>query len=385
MRHLLLFSMVGLAACNDHIGSQDFAQSFAQAFCAAQISCGLTDTADRATCERLMTDRPPPSLALAPGQLASGTVHFDEDAARQCVDGLTPYACHTGSYALPDACSRVFTITTAVGAPCSSDRSCANDQVCQFSGSCGTCQPAPGVGASCGSVCAGHARCVVAPDGSSATCVQRLAAGQECTSGDNQTCDDGLACIAGADGGTCQPPATAGESCAPYLTESDFNGGLFAPTGACQPGLVCDFTRTQPVCIPPGKVGEPCGSMDACDAGLYCSVLGPGISIQNHVVSLVPNQGVCVTPQAIGAACDSTHFCQTFEACVGGLCVRAPVAGNPCTLDGPHCVDGFCEANVCVGASQVGDACDPSTDHCGLFLSCDPSTSRCVSDAQRCQ
>jgi hypothetical protein len=389
MRQLLLFSMVGFAACNDHIAAEDFSQRFAQTFCAAQIDCGLTDGTDRATCERLMTDRPPPNVALAPGELASGIVRFDEDAAHRCLAGLAAYACHSGRFELPNACSGVFTVTTAVGAPCGSGYGCASDQTCQFTGSCGTCAPAPGVGETCTGTCVPHARCLTAPDGWSTTCVARLAAGQPCSTGDLRGCDDGLACIASPDGsgGTCQGPRREGQPCAPYFLESETAGGFYAPSGACLPGLVCDFTRAQPVCAAPAKIGQPCGAADGCESGLYCTVVAPGLAIHDHVVSLAPNQGVCVAPRAVGAACDSSHYCQTFESC-NGTCVRAPVLGEACPIDaaGLACAIGYCDTDthVCVPAGQPGDPCDPQLDHCGIFLSCDSSTHLCTGDAQRC-
>lgn len=390
MRHLLLFTMVGLAACNDHIAAEDFSARFAQTFCAAQIDCGLTDVGDRATCERLMTDRPPPNVALAPGELASGIVRFDENSAHVCLDQLAPYACHSGRIEQPEACDHVFTVTTAVGAPCGSDHDCAHDQTCVLTGSCGTCAPAPRVGETCTGTCAPHARCLVPPNGGIAKCVARLAAGEPCSSGDPRVCDDGMTCIAAPDGsgGVCARPGDPKTPCAPYFIESEAAGGFFAPSGACKPGLVCDFTRAVPVCTAPAKLGQPCGAADGCESGLHCTVVGPGLTLSDHVVSLAPNQGVCVAPRVLGEACDSSHYCQTFESC-GGTCVRTPVLGEACPIDatGLVCAIGYCDndTHVCMPAGRAGDPCDPQLDHCGIFLACDSSTHLCTGDAQRCQ
>jgi hypothetical protein len=224
----------------------------------------------------------------------------------------------------------------------------------------------------------------------SSTCVPRLGAGQSCSSFDDHVCDDGLACIASADGhqGTCQPPGGVGQPCAPFYLESDVAQAPPIPHGACLDGLVCDFSLAQPACTPPKKAGEACSAMDSCEAGLYCTSLAPGILLRDHVASLEPNPGTCVAPQPVGASCDDTHFCQAYDACVNGACTRAPVLGDTCTTDGsgPRCSLGYCDATTkqCTAWGQVGDACDPSLPRCALFLICDPQAKVCTAPPTRC-
>jgi hypothetical protein len=175
-------------------------------------------------------------------------------------------------------------------------------------------------------------------------------------------------------------PASLGQPCAPFFRDGDSldNYGRFV--GSCKEGLSCDLSLQQPVCTLPKKLGETCGSWGSCAGGLFCTTIAPGLEISSHKVSLLPNPGTCLAAQPLGAACDDKTWCQNYETCDRNthVCTHAPMAGEPCTVEGPRCALGYCIDGTCTPWLEKGDACDPERDNCTLFLSCDANTRVCT-------
>jgi len=390
MRSLPLLLLLAVAGCGgEELTLDNFHPRFAQAYCDALVSCGVIDEHDRSTCERSLTEFPPPTITPLPGTVAAGRLRFDATAAHDCIAQVAAYACRAGTYALPAPCSAVFTPGVAPGGACQNDTECPTGYACVSNGSCGTCQPAPQAGDGCSFTCGPHLRCAAPPASTagSFSCARLLGAGEPCVSSDVKVCDDGLVCIASADysQGTCQPPAGPGQPCAPFFVESDFSLDLSRFDGTCRNGLVCDYSLAQPVCTPPKKLGEPCGAWLSCEGGLHCSTIAPGIKISAHVLSLAPIQGTCVGWQPLGAVCDPSHPCQGYQYCDGdtAVCTRKPVLGESCTFHGTACAVGIC-ADVCEPWLKAGEACDPEGNRCGLFLDCDAQTRKCTAPATSC-
>lgn len=125
--------------------------------------------------------------------------------------------------------------------------------------------------------------------------------------------------------GECREPCTtlaAGETCV------NTDGGAFEVLGTCADGLYCDYTATKS-CKPRVPAGGDCFGFDDCVSGLVCSP-----------------DNKCGTPPAEGEACTGT--CADGLVCEASVCAKAPVEGEPCSMNG-ECAEGLgCgDSNTC--------------------------------------
>jgi hypothetical protein len=200
---------------------------------------------------------------------------YDPQGARACVDAVTAADCHDVDY--HNLCTVLWNGTQAIGQPCGLTQACktspAARAVCGPDGTCVVDSPGPSTtgqptGAACDGTCLG-ALCVITLGGSTGS-------GGRCQHA------QGLACV----GGTCQPLAPEGHSCAEL---------------GCADPLTCGAG----VCAARLANGSPCspGIENPCAVGSGCVA------------------GVCVTLKANGQACASADEC-VENRCAGGQCVR---------------------------------------------------------------
>jgi hypothetical protein len=275
---------------------------------------------------------------VPPGQLATLQTRFDSlCAAAQalpganltsatigaCVDAIKAGSCPM-LYANQGPCA--FFGTLGAGTPCSTGAQCASASCTPTAGisacvgcsslpvgafttntSCGTCDPAAGLGEACLNGACGPGlscdesslpgTCVTATPSSPPT--GGLAQGQTCRTSDGIFVD------------VCAPPY----ECLPEKSGASICRGLGASGDSCdndqecQTGLGCSAA----VCAAMTWVGagHPCDSANRCERGSCPAVSGGG-------------QAVCPTILAEGQRCDPDVFtatCDSFASCVGGFCV----------------------------------------------------------------
>ena len=193
-------------------------------------------------------------------------------------------------------------------------------------------------------ICAKYAACI-APIlelayGDVATCEARL--GPSCDAslhapGSNTTDEELAACAKKLGATSCDSLFDGTEICEP-------SPGSLADGKACGADGQCKSNHCNVaddalcgVCAPLVKAGGSCANdKNGCDAGLACST-----------------SGTCAVPATAGGACSDDKPCQIPLGCLGGTCAELP---------GP------------------GEACDPTTKPCDLFLQasfCNPMTQKC--------
>jgi cysteine-rich repeat protein len=177
---------------------------------------------------------------------------------------------------------------------------CVSDSECSaaFRCSSGECVPrvAGGEGTPCDvftpTSCAAGFSCTVPSGGAPGAAVCTENGGVECDG--TRPCGDGRVCFEGA----CYTALASGASCDPD-----------APP-PCALGLACGGTSGAETCGGGlGGSGAACASTAACQAGLYCNIIGPS--------------GFCAARRAAGAPCTSIG---PPDQCVAGyLCQPDPV------------------------------------------------------------
>ena len=270
----------------------------AAARCQKLQSCnpqGIINTyGDLATCQARQSETCITNLG-AP-QTANTPARTEECAqalpATSCPDfqlGNTPAPCQ------PPAGPR------DAGSPCSVSGQCATAFcLIEKTASCGTCAPAPGVGASCANNgCGPGLLC----DSATQLCAAPVPGGGGCDN--SSVCTPGFTCIApaGAGGGTCVPLATTvGAYCdvADGGTRCDSRLGLYCNVPE---GRVCDRVATAAATFACGNID---GGVIDCTAGAFCQ-RGSGT-----------REGICVAPAGEDAGCDTTRgpTCSTPARCV---------------------------------------------------------------------
>jgi len=278
-------------------------------------------------------------------QVAAGTVLYDAEAARRCIDeALSSCGAFFGSGNPYETCIDVFTGTVALGGSCWRGEECVGDSYCDH----GTMETCPGTCAArkpLGSACSSGSECARegltgGPDcwwdemASASRCVDRIrqsgatssqpcglvsAAGNVLTERD---CVVGLACTGDSDTmGACISPVPVGSACS--------SGGVpcadasFCVVGTCvaitirhNVGEACgeaELALCDPLsnleCGPAGtcqsigdgSMGSPCNSGDftefACDPGLRC----------------LRDTNTCGPPRAAGATCESSSECASGD------------------------------------------------------------------------
>jgi hypothetical protein len=233
-----------------------------------------------------------------------------------CARALQGYACNMPSP--PAACTGFQTGTLAAGTACTTGNQCQSGSctITVSSGSdagassfCGKCDAAIPDGQTCGmqgTTCLSQSTC----DFMTMKCVANAsgagAPGTPCTSASE--CQSGL-CFGGGsgDGGTTQTCQAVGTTV-----------GAPCPAGACSGGLVC----VSGACAMPSYVaaGQPCSlsGTSQCTTG-FCT---PGAD--------AGSSGACPMVIADGQPCSNTSgsgtTCDTYAACLGGVCTIMPPA-----------------------------------------------------------
>jgi hypothetical protein len=202
-----------------------------------------------------------------------------------------------------------------------------------------------------------------------------LSLGDGCRN-DSQCASTVCAYPPGGDCGACAtptPPSTVGESC--------------LGTG-CAAGLVCDSSL---VCREPAVLGDSCTTLP-CAVPLFCGAAATCIELPEEGEPCVDlffcSRGLtCHTDNTckarvivdVGDACDEVFYCINSEAtnaCVDGLCVARPVAGDACAGNCSF-FDASCVDDVCVAYPDNGEPCTAALG-CGFPDVCEAGVCRAL-------
>ena len=308
----LLISAAALAACNNSISIDDFAQKFRDGECTAAVACN--EFPDTATCEATVTlDNSDFDTVVA--DVKTGKVVYDGDAASQCLAYLTDNACTFVGFHGGDVCEEIFEGTLATGAACVEDEECKGykTQTAKCTQTDGTCDRGT---ACCPGTC---------------TAIQLAALGASCASAD---CASDLYC-SGVDM-TCKAlVATLGAACEGY--------------DGCADPMYCKIPSggSTGVCADAASSGGACDSTtdELCaDGRQYCD----------------STTMLCTNAVPVGAACSDTIPCVDDANCdpTSSKCVAVPTIGEPCsTTNGLACLgDLQCVNSVCT-VPTPGTAC----------------------------
>ena len=337
MKRIVIALTWCLAACGGE-PVEKYCEQLAAAECGPAKACGVA--ASDASCDDITNNsRADSPVCGAPllEAVKKGTVRYDGNEAKKCVDALTTQCRPVG------VCDKVFTGTVAVGGACTVSQECESTAWCDRSSTCpGACTTKLGAGAKVPNVEACSTNRVLLASSGDITCLANpregdaCAATPDCSSGlscrdgrcapgpkggepcDGATCAIGFRCTAG----TCLAWAKRGEACA---NESSTAG---AP---CQAGLAC----RDGVCGDALREGESCdGNSTRCGAGLQCK------------------SSTCTRRGEAGASCRSLFDCDEGLWCDGANCFAKQGVGGPCMANGAcelglTCTDGTCGVPVC--------------------------------------
>jgi hypothetical protein len=299
----LVLAVLGgpLAGCGggSAIPIDDLAASVTAADCRAAAACG--DAPSQATCEASISLTRNPSLTALVAAVKRGTVVYDGDLARQCLDGLGQ-SC-VAALGAPPSCAEAFHGTVAPGGACQVSYECIS----------GVCN-APCVSGCCVGSCAAGAA--------------KVSVGGACAPGGG-SCVDGAFCK----GGTCVADLAIGAPC--------------SPDDVCQQPARCSATTGGTgVCTAGAARGEACGFI----------LNYPCVSREDYCD---PTTLVCLQKKPPGAACSGSE-CVGFASCLNGICTAHPTVGQACGGVGSlSCLgDTACVGGVCVAADPQ-DACTP--------------------------
>lgn len=302
-RSLWILSLV--AGCGGgSVDLEDLPAELESSQCEAAVRCG--GMPDDATCAASV-EFDGIDVATTEAAVEAGTIKYDGDEARKCVDQFASNDCtFPGLHSQDDSpCDRMFTGTIAVGSACNIDLECEGTAFCA------AFDPA---------------------------------------------CDPNVACCAG----TC----TAGITIVPLGEACSAQQGLF-----CEANTFCKVGADSAVCSALGKEGDGCDALDGCEDPLYCNLHAggepavctkpPGKGADCNIDDLIPcgdarefcdaATAKCVARLDIGQACAPGTRCVGFAACVSGTCVADPKAGETCVdrveplcLGTMECANGVC-------------------------------------------
>lgn len=275
--------------------------------------------------------------------LESGTVRFDSDAAKDCLESYDDIC--AGGWA--QACSRVYVGTVPDGLACGYDVQCASGECsADFGDACGTCIAAAPNGATCSYLtpCRPESYCdysgtspVCRPD-ELAPIVTEAKLGESCEE-DADTwveCAPGLFCD--EDTERCTARLAAGLRCDEYSDQ-------------CADGTICMLrdADAEPRCAPltiTDVVGADCGERPTgyveCDASkrMWCN--------EDDVCEQLAGNGKLGSRCEFDSDCESLR-CAWDEAASNAYCVAGDLpVGAPCREDS------VCETHECgyeVGSS----------------------------------
>jgi hypothetical protein len=307
--HKLLVLVACVAACDDSIPIEELPDEIRDAQCEFAVRCQLIE--DAQTC-RAVTGFTGNVFETIIAGVDDGTIDYDADAARECVDAFADRSCEFPGFHDSNPCDDVFDGTVAAGGACFVDEECANDGNCRPTQTgcdrdiacCpGTCEAVPAlvaIGGTCDatSSCVDTAYCKRPMGQPTGTCTALIAEGAACDELD--ACADPMFCdLLGGGSMTCKRPAASGATCSrmhlvPCLDIRDY----------------CDATAL--VCVRRVGVGESCSAGTPCVGYASCQAMS------------------CVADLEVGAACMANGAdCAGSLACVNGTCT-APPAGMAC-------------------------------------------------------
>lgn len=256
-----------------------------------------------------------------------GRISFDAQAAGRCLEHVAGRGCARPEGFAPSdeelagraSCAAIFTGTLADGDLCAASLECAGGGYCQQD----TCEDGCCVG-----------ECVVPTV---------AARGESCSV--DYLCGAGLGCVydEGAQDYLCSPLMGEGEPCGGEL--------------GCAEGLVCDWSLG--LCVAQGAVGEVCTSF----GGASC--LPGGVCVDPEF----DGTGRCQALGDVGDPCDVE--CRDFDLlCEGGVCVKAPPPGEPCTPSGGCSASSRCNFNTMICVADVGEGEPCGSDAMGATVAC---------------
>jgi hypothetical protein len=286
-------------------------EALENAECDFEVLCELV--VDRATCDaaNIRLNQDLKSLLAA---IADGSVKYDAEAAKRCIDYLSMRPCTFAGFHVDNPCDDIFTGQVTGGGACQVDGQCAgiagmcrqNDSQCNTSLACcpGTC-----TGALSESVLGGP-------------------------------CDDGMhVCAFDA--------VCSNRICS---TPQAMEGGPCTELDGCANAMVCNlnFTTGMGTCKTPAASGAACvrGDVRPCaDMRDYCNAASltcvRAAAVDASCVNGVPcvgyaqcKQNKCVADLKLGETCvagPSEPRCAGTLVCTGGTC-QAPNGGLTCVL-----------------------------------------------------
>jgi hypothetical protein len=324
--------------------SQEFLDELTAQLCRHIVTCerrlGLVGAliGENAACHPVFRDELWGDVERA---LAAGTIVFDEEAARTCLDGVAAARCEDlfsgGIDADTIPCGEALVPTLAVGFNCSYDAECI-DGFCALGGTCpGVCAPLRAENGLCADddACGTGLVC----NGVEGTCELRQPLDGPCA--EDADCVAGLYCGSGA----CRDRVAEGEPCTAGNTDAS----------PCEGALLCSGTEIR-TCQFGAGLDEPCSAAVPCAQDLRCN----------------PASGSCIETSFPGEACTIDIQCPLSNFCSAGVCVPLPVAGESCAL-APSCQQGECMAGTCTLLAEgatCGGAGAPAGGECEDDLYC---------------
>jgi hypothetical protein len=327
----MFFATTLVAACGDSKSSSpgstttitDFCNSIVQSLADVQSRCLGHDSAfwkdlyqQSFRCDGLE------------GRVSSGTISYDAQKARECLDQLAKLTCDLSS-AL-SACTDAVIGKVGTGGTCavlqglSGDCAPGNYCIMTLTSCGGTCQAEAKVGASCASNrCEDGSSCQYSTD----ICLADVGEGQPCEGKDAAGCADGFYCEGGTTttAGACRKKKTSGPCTSRNECANSYNCAGAEGSKSCSKSKVIGDTCTPGLgecyaymfwCGSDGKCtdakvqeGQTCGITNgdyiSCASGLSC-VYGSGSSV-----------GTCQKGLAAGSQCTSSSACTggTFNYC----------------------------------------------------------------------
>ena len=344
------------SSSGDPVPLDQIPAELAKSFCAAEQACNQflydfaftnTDCVSVATKEFAQA-----SYNDIQAAVTAGTVKYDGNLARTCVNDIANGACAALDNNTPDSCKRALAGTAATGAACNVDEECAGDARCDTSaGTCpGKCAPL----ASAGVACSADGDCALGAVCSPVTqkCVAPAQVGEDCGGGVAGDCAAGLLCI-GDDqdnkkAGKCQTVAAtlvgqSGAAC-------DLQAGPW-----CADGLSCVVQsyaagKLSSTCQPAATSGGSCGIAvpSQCPKGEYCPLdLVDLLAMKSSAnCQALPSEGAACGPAIAFTRCGQDLVCDATTDALKPVCVTRHDLGEPCSDDSlcysQHCVSGAC-------------------------------------------
>jgi hypothetical protein len=327
----LLVAVAALSACGSSSngntdggatgGIPSVCPGYATAICDLYSSCSNgwyigAQYGDQASCVASY------ELACAERLAVPGTALTAADIL-SCSQGLPTEACDNLYSNNPEEVCAAPAGKTALNEPCEASAQCASAYCAVPSNAfCGTCQTAPGPGASCAQFgCPAGLQCLT----DVLTCEPGVPDGGACNAiGD---CVFGLTCLSKAK--TCAPTVAPGQAC-------DTTGKV-GPGCNDNLGLVCQRIGDGGVCAQKelADAGQPCGTLS--DSGVATNCADRGTCVKTPADA---GSGICVAAAAAGASCDTAAGpdCELPARCIitnggtSGTCELLSTA--VCTGDG---------------------------------------------------